>query len=307
MRAIPRLSDGNSGGATVRSVLVRRQARHAIGTFLCAALAGCNPGSTPVRAPAKQPSRTDSGSLPFPPRAAAPLAEQTPAPVAPPPAFAPSAFYAMDSEASGVFPDVAAFCSAALRDTEVSRSRDTPDPSAPRPRRVPRCRRIPVGATFAGNAEFTAVRAVRVVGSDFAYSTLLVKVDRGFVPLPVGWDEEGPNDPGCPSIVRSIGVERVEIERGLLVVVALGVNQTWVEVPEGSAGDTGARTQLFRQVTVVKRSGDTLHTRTFLGWSGPPLGWKRQPHADGKVPWGRLPWRDWHDVHVLADGTLDLW
>src|SRR5262249_15123664 len=114
------------------------------------------------------------------------------------------------------------------------------------------------------------------------------------------------NDPGCPSIVRAIGVERVGVENGLLVVVAFGVTQTWVDVPENSTGDTGARPMLVRQVTIAKHVGDALHTRTFNAWSGPPLGWKRQPRADRWVPWDRLIWREWHAVHVLADGTLDL-
>ena len=115
-----------------------------------------------------------------------------------------------------------------------------------------------------------------------------------------------PDDPGCPSIVRLVGIESVRIEHGLLVVVGLGVDQTWVDVTQGSMGDSGARDRLLREVSVAKRVGDGLHTRTFQAWSGPQLGWKVQPRPGRTVPWSRLMWRDWRAAHVLADGTLDL-
>jgi hypothetical protein len=275
----------------------------AVGSFLCAMLASCAARRVPAPAPppAESPSSTDWGALLFPPRAAAPPPEEPPKPAEPPEPpepFAPSAYDAIDRESSTVFPDLDAYCHAALHDVDRSRS--------PHASRTPRCNRIPFGVGFAGNAEFQGVRAVRVVRGDEAYSALLVKVDRGFMGVAVAWDVEDPEDPGCPSIARNIGIERIEIQNGLLVVVALAVLSTMVEVPEGSVGDAGWRLELRRQVTVVKRVGETLHTRMFPSWSGPALGWKRQPRANRIVPWDRLMWRDWQDVRALADGTLDL-
>jgi hypothetical protein len=222
------------------------------------------------------------------------------------PVFAPSAFNATESDVSEAYPDVAAFCAAVLVNANVPRSQDTPDPNAPpRSYRTPSCKIIPVGASFASNTEFQAVRAVRVTGADFAYSTLLVKVPRGFVPMPLRWNEEDPTDPGCPSIVYGIGIERIAIEHGLLVVVALGEDVTFIDVSDAPV-DSGARTRLVRQVSVARQVGESLHTRTFSASSGAPLGWKRQPHQDHALPWERLVWRDWHEVHVRADGTLSL-
>jgi hypothetical protein len=274
--------------------IVRRHLVHTLGMFLCAALLRCAAEPAPVHAPAPQPAApdtTDWGALLFPPRAAASVASEAAAaareaPAAPPPVFGPSAYSTSDGEESSVFVDVAAFCRAQ--------------------KQAAVCREIAVGVSFAGNAEFQAIRAVRVTASDFADSRLLVKIDRGLVPLPVSWNVIDPEDPGCPSIVNLIGIERVIVQRGMLVVVALGVNHTVVDVPEGTVGDTGLRPQMLRVVTVVKRVGDTLHTRSFDAYSGPPLGWKRQTRQDRFVPWDKLAWREWRDVHVRADGTLDV-
>ncbi len=251
----------------------------------------------------------DWGLLLFPPAATPPPAP-APEPAAPSrepvepatqPVFAPSELFGTDRDVIEVFPGVSGYCEAATRPLA-----ETLAPSSA-PKAKTSCKEIPVGVPFHGDRQFLGLRAVRVVTApNAAYSTLLVQVDRGFVPLPVWWNVDDPSDPGCPSLVRDTGLSRIVIENGLLVIVALGATSTFVEVPENTINDSGQRLRLVRQVNIVKQVGPTLHTRTFDAWSGPPLGTKVQPSGARFVPWDRLMWREWRDFHVQADGTVTV-
>jgi hypothetical protein len=219
----------------------------------------------------------------------------------PQPAFAPDDFVGADRDIIEAFPDVASYCEAATRPLAGS-----PAPSSA-PKAKMSCHEIPVGVPFHGDRRFLGLRAIRVVTApDASYSTLLVRVDRGLVPLPIWWNVDDPSDPGCPSIVRDTGLSRIVIENGLLVIVALGATSTYVAVSGNDTGDSGERLRLVRQLNIVKQDGATLHTRTFDAWSGPPLGRKVQPSGTRFVPWDQLRWSEWHDFHVQADGTLTI-
>lgn len=251
----------------------------------------------------------DWGQLLFPPGAAQPLipAPEAAAPSREPvqpdaqPAFAPSEFFGTDSDITEAFPDVASYCEVATRPHAA--------PSAPSsaPKATTSCKEIPVGVPFRGDRRFLGLRALRIVTAPgAAYSTLLVQIDRGFVPLPIWWSVDDPSDPGCPSIVRDTGLSQLVIENGLLVIVALGATSTYVEVPENAIGDSGERLRLVRQINIVKQDGPTLHTRKLDAWSGPPLGKKVQPSGSRFVAWDHLLWREWRDFHVQADGTVTI-
>jgi hypothetical protein len=168
------------------------------------------------------------------------------------------------------------------------------------------CVEVSPGVGFRPGGGFLGLRALRVRDGEGGYTVVLAQRAEGLLALPVSWDVDDPNDPGCGSIVRDTGLEEVTVQHGALVVVSLGERVTWVEPPEGQASDEdGARQMLLRSVMVVRPSGESFLGRGFAqaAFGGPELGFKLQPAARF-TNWTRLPWRDRQPVLVDSQGRL---
>jgi hypothetical protein len=213
--------------------------------------------------------------------------------------FAAADFSTYDSDLEPAATDVHAWCATTIGKALASAAQVPPVAVQPR------CEEIATGVPFEKGAGFHAVRAVRVFDGSATYSTLLVESALGVSALPVSWDVDDPNDPGCPSIVRGESIEQLRVQNGLLVVVMLGVTTRFVEVPDGPTPDSGARAALVREVTVAKLDGTTIHARKFEAWSGPELGEKVQP-TEMRVAWSSLAWKRRRGFVVNGDGTLAL-
>lgn len=251
---------------------------------------------TPVAVgPAEQPPAlttagrgTDWGALLFPAEArevavtppSAPVLVAEPA--APATAFAATDLMVTDESIEVEHADVASFCKAQIGCFEIA---------------------LPV--KFSPSGAFRALHAVRVKAEGYAYTTLLVEVAGGVAPLAVSYDVDDPNDPGCPSIVRKIGIERVSIESGVLVVVALGETTTWTDPAPDDTNDSGARGALVPVVSIAKADGKLVHLRQFQTMGGPDLGSIVQPSARF-VPWHKLAWKNRTPFSIERDGTLTL-
>ncbi|MEM1034807.1 MAG: hypothetical protein AAGN82_30990, partial [Myxococcota bacterium] len=66
-----------------------------------------------------------------------------------------------------------------------------------------------------------------------------------------------PEDPGCPSITRAMGLDRAWVEDGHLVLVSVGAMGTYVEDTPAAPG--GYRPMLGRGVFILSWVGDQLH------------------------------------------------
>ena len=195
-------------------------------------------------------------------------------------AFGPSELMVLDQSLDLEHRDVASFCKAQIGCFEIA---------------------LPV--EFSPNKSFRGLHAVRVKTEGYAYSTLLAEVPGGVAPLGVSFDVVNPDDPGCPSYVREIGIERVSIENGMLVVVALGTTTTFVDPAPGDSGDSGARQALLPVVSIAKLDGERVHLRHFQSMGGPELGSIVQP-STRFVPWHKLAWKNRVPFAIKADGTM---
>jgi len=257
-------------------------------------------------------SSTDLASQLFPPSA---NAEPTATAAATPPTapgreqapstsnFADDGFASQEDVSEAELVDVGDFCRRSIvRATAESVTREGG------PGGTPTCREISLPVAFKGDATYRKLHAVRAFDGVARYSTLLLELDGGVAALPVSWDVDDPRDPGCPSIVRTVALDELRLQAGFLVVVSLGVDTTWVEVPDGSVDDGGARRRLRREILLVQADGATVHTRTFdpqYSSLGDELGEKVQPSMHD-VPWTGLQWHGRHGFRIEAGGALKV-
>ncbi|NUP07329.1 MAG: hypothetical protein HOW73_14860 [Polyangiaceae bacterium] len=281
-------------------------------TMLCA-LAGCLAASSGEGAVSRSPADAE-GDEPLG-RAAEPFdigrlafllpvageVTSTPAPQPAPaipqetPVFAPSEHLVWDDEVTAEHASVASFC--AWENASPAYGLDDGTPPGKRA-----CREIAVPVPFKPDKAYLGVAAVRVFDGAASYSLLLLKTSSGWSTLPVAWGAEDPSDPGCPSIVRKVGVERIGIDNGILTVMTLGEDTTWVDTHESDM-DGGARGRLVRQITIAKVDGATVHTRSYTGFGAPVLGHKIQPRVK-RVAWSALPWVDRRSFEITDKGLL---
>lgn len=234
-------------------------------------------------------------------RAAAAPPVEPPPPPAPPPEpptfFARSQYMPLDDETTDAYESVAAFCAEANSWEPGQADGMTPGKRS--------CKEIPLGVSFSGDGKTYTKKtaAVRIFDGISSYSLLLLGTSRGLMPMPVGWDSNDPNDPGCPSIVRLVGVERISMDQGLVVIIAKGEDRTMVG-PKNDK-DSGWRRRLLPVVVLAKLDGEVMHTRRFEKWGGLWLGEKVQP-GEIAIPWSKIPWSGRPPIKVRADGTLDV-
>jgi len=197
-------------------------------------------------------------------------------------AFAASAL-ALEPDASElgdvVYPDVSALCRgyvafARAQDVAATQMFET---LVPRP---PRCvaERAPI--PFAHTGPWKGLRAIQVDDGIATGRRLVVQTARGVSLSSIWWGVDDPRDPGCPSIVREIGIDEVSVQHGMLVVVMAGDRTTYVE-PTTEA-DPGYRAELVRfglwardDGGAVKFAFEEPNTRPWLGRSGVGAGWGR--------------------------------
>jgi hypothetical protein len=86
---------------------------------------------------------------------------------------------------------------------------------------------------------------------------LVVKVQRGYVLIPVYWQSEDPLDPGCPSIFRTERLEPVRVENGYLAVTETG--RRYIEASE----DGKARYRTIHGATWCKESDGKLTCHSY--------------------------------------------
>jgi hypothetical protein len=87
---------------------------------------------------------------------------------------------------------------------------------------TPFCHVIAEEHAIAPNPIYSNPTAVLVSDGLWKRKQLVVKVQRGYVLIPVFWQSEDPLDPGCPSIFRTERIEPLRIENGHLVVTETG-------------------------------------------------------------------------------------
>ncbi|MBK6520010.1 MAG: hypothetical protein IPM79_37715 [Polyangiaceae bacterium] len=232
--------------------------------------------------------------------AATPAPTPTPSPALdpplPPPHFEPSDLPVSDSSTPIEARSLSEVCAAFMAVPPVASREGVPG----KPRS---CKPLTLSTPFTPTQQYLGVSALRLFDGTAAFSQLYVQTPSGLAALPVGWDVVDPDDPGCPSMVRLAGVEQLRVERGMLVVVALGEDSTWVDPINEQDG--GRRTRLTPQVVLADLDGDVLHTRVFQPrmFGGADLGEKVQP-APTEVPWHRLDWSGRRGFSVSARGTL---
>jgi hypothetical protein len=203
-----------------------------------------------------------------------------------------------DTEPLALYGSLAAYCDA-VQDRAAKRRESYETPVAVG---EVGCVEVPAGVRFQPGGGFLGVRALRVKDGEGGYTALLAQRAEGLLALPVTWDVDDPNDPGCGSIVRDTGLEEVTVQHGALVVVSLGERVTYVSAADD---EDGAREVLLRSVMVVRSSGESFVGRGFAqaAYGGPELGFKLQPSVRSK-PWSRVPWTDRQPVVVDSEGRL---
>ena len=255
------------------------------------------PAAEPSSAAADPASAAAASAAASPaPANAAPAPALTVDPALPQPHFALSDLPVSDSSTPLEARSLAEVCAAFLAAEPVASREGVPG----KPRS---CTPLALSTPFTPTQQYLGVSALRLFDGTAAFSQLYVQTPSGLAALPVGWDVVDPDDPGCPSMVRLAGVEQLRVERGMLVVVALGEDSTWVDPINEQDG--GRRTRLTPQVVLADLDGDVLHTRVFQPrmFGGADLGEKVQP-APTEVPWHRLDWSGRRGFSVSAGGTL---
>jgi len=87
---------------------------------------------------------------------------------------------------------------------------------------TPFCHAIAEEHAIPSNPIYSNPITVLVFDGLWKRKQLVVKVQRGYVLIPVYWQSEDPLDPGCPSIFRTERLEPVRVENGHLVVTETG-------------------------------------------------------------------------------------
>lgn len=189
-----------------------------------------------------------------------------------------------------VFPDVSALCRgyvafAAAQDVAATRMIGDLVP------RLPRCIAEPAPIPFAPRGPWRGLRAVRVDDGIATARRLVVQTARGVSLSWISWGVDDPRDPGCPGIIREVGIDEVSVQHGMLVVVMAGDRTTYVEPT--TEDDPGYRGELVRLAFWARDDGGAVKFAFDDPMTRPSLGHKVQPHWQRAhfVPWQRLPWR----------------
>ncbi|MEM1034352.1 MAG: hypothetical protein AAGN82_28710 [Myxococcota bacterium] len=154
---------------------------------------------------------------------------------------------------------------------------------------------------FARQGRFHALWELRITDGAFAASRLVVSGPEGVAASYYWWRVNDPEDPGCASITRAMGLERAWLEDGHLVLVSVGRRGTYVEDTPAAPG--GYRPMLGRGVFILSWIGDQLRTKDYTPWGGPTYGTKVAPTANGPASWDAIPWRSRRRPEV-RDGRL---
>ncbi|MEQ9318089.1 MAG: hypothetical protein RIF41_02980, partial [Polyangiaceae bacterium] len=157
---------------------------------------------------------------------------------------------------------------------------------------------------FDGDRRFRDLWELRVTSDDAAYSTLVVAGEAGVAQARFTWRAIDPDDPGCPSIVRSQGLERAWIDNGHLVLISAGETTSYVDPSPHDPTDIGMRTQLVRGVVVLSWQDDGLRTRDYTMWMGPTYGHKMRPTSQSRLSWDAIPWQARRRPTIDEQGRL---
>ena len=138
-------------------------------------------------------------------------------------------------------------------------------------------------------------------------SRLVAQTPSGYVLVPVAWDVDDPRDPGCPSIVRDIGIDGAAVQHGRLVIIMAGERTTYVDPV--SEDDPGARMELVRSPHWSSDANGGTTFKTTDPWTaGSTLGSKVQPGGPhGRwVAWGVLAWQGFRSLQVDPTGAVHV-
>ncbi|MEZ4447007.1 MAG: hypothetical protein R3B72_48455 [Polyangiaceae bacterium] len=144
---------------------------------------------------------------------------------------------------------------------------------------------------FERQGDFHHLWEIRASVDGTTFSTLAVAGPGGVATAHFWWRVDDPDDPGCPSITRSMGLERAWVEDGHLVLVSVGETQAHVDSNPHDPQDFGVRTKLVRGVVVVSWTAEGLQTKDYTMWSGPTYGFKMAPTQAIPSSWDHVPWQ----------------
>lgn len=156
---------------------------------------------------------------------------------------------------------------------------------------------------FAARGDFLGLWELRMFDGEASYSAVAVAGPNGVALANLVYRADDPNDPGCPSITRAMGLDRAWVEDGHLVLVSVGETQAYVDPVPHNPDDYGMRTKLIRGVFVLSWVDTGLQTKDYTPWGGPTYGHKMGGPPGSVLSWDSIPWQQRSRPKVV-DGKL---
>jgi hypothetical protein len=132
---------------------------------------------------------------------------------------------------------------------------------------------------------YRGLRAVFLDDGVATFHQLVLEMPTGFVNLPVDWDFDDPEDPGCPCFFRRDRVEGVRFENGYLIVLIRGTR----------CGPYSEKTVYELGATWCKDAGRGVACAYWDPERQPALGWRN---------FGESGWRERKPFHISPKGEL---
>lgn len=156
---------------------------------------------------------------------------------------------------------------------------------------------------FAAHGPFHSLWELRHFDGRATSSTLAVAGPEGVATASFHYRADNPDDPGCMSVLRPMGLSRAYLEGDHLVLISVTETGGWTPPDPNDPIDTGYRASLVRTVVILSWVEGGLETRDYTQWGAPTFGIKSNPAYGTRVAWASIPWQD-QTRPLIVDGRL---